>query len=131
MAEVKEAPNPKAEAERKPGQATQIERRSPTPVAAAGDGHSLPLMRRFSQKMDQLFEDFGLRLPSFFGRGRELLKREVGLIPAEWSPRVDVRERDGTLKATAEFRKGVLEVAMPAPRRSETQARRLEIHDKK
>ena len=34
-------------------------------------------------------------------------------------------------KATAEFRNGVLEVTMPSPRRPESQARRLEIQEKK
>ena len=151
-------------------------------------------MRRFSDEMDRLLEDFGLRLPGFVGRGRELIRREAGLIPADWSPRVEVRERDGRFlvradlpgltkddvqvevgddritirgerkqekaeeregyaysecsygsfyraiplpegadasQATAEFRDGVLEVALPAPRRPETRARRLEIQEKK
>jgi len=188
MADVKEAPKPQGAAGQ--GQATELERRPPT----AGDGNAPAFMRRFADEMDRLFEDFGLRLPSFFGRGRELFLRETGIIPAQWSPRVDVRERDGQFlvradlpglskddvqvevaegmitirgerkqekkeerggysysecsygsfyraiplpegsdasKATAEFRNGVLEIAMPAPRRSEAQARRLEIQEKK
>jgi HSP20 family protein len=155
-------------------------------------------MRRFVEEMDHLFEDFGLShglgSPRIVSRGRELLRREAGLIPADWSPRVDVVERDGLFviradlpglskddveveikgdlltiqgerkqkteegrdgsyysecaygsfyravplpegvdvsKATAEFRDGVLELTMPAPRRPETLARRLEIQEKK
>jgi HSP20 family protein len=192
MAEVKEAPRPKTDAARAQGKGTEVERRSATSVA--GDGHSLAFMHRFAEEMERLFEDFGLRLPGFVGRGRELLRREAGLIPAEWSPRIDVLERDGRFlvradlpglskddiqveatgdlltirgerkqekterregytysecsygsfyraiplpegvdasKATAEFRNSVLEVSMPAPRRPETQGRRLEIHEKK
>jgi HSP20 family protein len=151
-------------------------------------------MRRFAEEMDRLFEDFGvgfgLHAPKFLTRGHELLRREAGLIPAEWSPRIDVHCRDGKLmlradlpglrkddikveitpdaltiqgerrhekkeeregafynecsygsfyrciplpegvdaaKATADFTNGVLEIAMPAPGRTEPKARKLEI----
>lgn len=190
MADVKEAPRPKTEAAEGQEKATEIERRPTT----SAEGYPLAFMRRFSDEMDRVFEDFGLRLPGFVGRGRELLRREAGLIPAEWSPRVDVRERDGQFlvradlpglskddvqvevtddritirgerkqekkeeregcsysecsygsffraiplpegvdasKATAEFRNGVLEVTMPSPQRPGTQARRLDIQEKK
>ena len=60
-------------------------------------------MRRFSDEMDRLLEDFGLRLPGFVGRGRELIRREAGLIPADWSPRVEVRERDGRFLVRADL----------------------------
>ena len=64
-------------------------------------------MRRFAEEMDHLFEDFGFgsgsRLPSALTRGRELLRREAGLIPAEWSPRVDIQERDGQLVVRADL----------------------------
>lgn len=189
MAEVKEAPRPKTEAAKGQGQATEVERRPTT-----ADAHPLAFMHRFADEMDRVFEDFGLRVPGFFGRGRELLRREARLIPAAWSPRIDVRESEGqylvradlpglskddvhveltdealtikgerkqekkeeregysysecsygsfyraiplpegvdTSKATAEFHDGVLKVAMPAPKRQEPQARRLEIHEKK
>jgi len=148
--------------------------------------------------MDHLFEDFGLEptwhLPRFFSRGRELVRREVGIVPAEWSPRVDVLERAGQFvvradlpglskedikvevsdnmitiqgerkhekkeerdgycysecsfgsfyrtiplpegadasKATADFRKGVLEVTVPAPSRPEPKSRRVEVGEGK
>lgn len=46
------------------------------------------LVRRFADQVDQLFQDFGLgrHQPTMLTRGREFLRREVGLIPAEWSP---------------------------------------------
>jgi HSP20 family protein len=170
------------------------------PLAATRPSHAtspFAFMRRFVEDMDRLFEDFGLAhglaTPPLVSRGRELMRREAGLIPADWSPRVDVLEREGCLvvradlpglsrddieveiegdlltiqgvrrvekqegregryygecsygrfyraiplpegaeadRATAEFRAGVLEVSIPAPRRPEAQARRLEVHEK-
>jgi len=189
MPEVKEAPK-KADAGNGKGQATEIERRPSMP----GEGTPLAFMNRFAEEMDRVFEDFGMRLPGFLGRGRELLRRDLGLIPAAWSPRVEILERDGRFliradlpglskddiqveiademitirgersqekkedrqgytysecsygsfyraiplpkgidasKATAEFRNGVLELAMPAPGRSEVQTRRIEVQEKK
>ncbi len=62
-------------------------------------GSPFAWMRRVAEEMDHLFEDFGLgfgrRIPSFLTRGHELLRREAGLVPAEWSPRVDVLQREG------------------------------------
>jgi HSP20 family protein len=144
--------------------------------------------------MDRLFEDFGMRPPPFFARGGRRLRRLARLVPADWTPHVDVRERDGRFivradlpglskddiqvelgyevltirgerrqekkeeregysysecrygsfyraiplpegcdasKVTAEFRDGVLEVSMPAPRHPETQRRRLEVREGK
>jgi len=196
MLEVKEAPKPTTGNAK--GQTTDITRRTPPATPAASQGSPFEFMRRFAEEMDHLFEDFGLgsgwRLPSALTRGRELLRREVGLIPAEWSPRVDIQQRKGQLvvradlpglskddikveikedvlsiqgerkqekkeeregyfynecsygsfyravplpegvdasKATAEFQNGVLEIAMPAPARPETKARRLEVREGK
>jgi len=124
------------------------------------------------------------------GCGRELLRREAGIVPVEWLPQIEVLEREGQFvvradlpglvkddvkvevtddlltiqgdrkqekkeeregycysecsygsffrsislpagaeasKATAEFRDGVLEVAMPAPAQSGKKVRRPEI----
>jgi HSP20 family protein len=192
MAEVKAAPGPKAEAPQGKRPATEIERR-PTAAPSPWAEHPFAFMRRFAEEMDRLFDEFGLRMPRLVGRGRELLRREAGPIPAEWSPRIDVKERDGRLvvradlpglskddikvevtddqltirgerqqekkeeregysysecsygsfyraiplpegveasKATAEFRDGVLEVAMPAPRPKAAPARRVEVQEK-
>ena len=196
MAEIKEAPKPKSNGSH--GQATAVAPRPAPATPAAAHGHPFAFMRRFADEMDHLFEDFGfssgMRLPSPLTRGWEMLRRESGLVPAEWSPRVDVLHREGQVlfradlpglskddvkveinndmltiqgerkhekkeeregyvysecshgtffraipipegadasKATAEFRNGVLEVAMPAPQRPEQKTRRLEVRELK
>ena len=195
MAEVKEAP--KAKTENGPAQAKTVAARPQTPTARPS-ASPFTFMRRFAEEMDQLFEDFGLEsrlhLPRLLTRGHELVKREAGIMPAEWSPQVDVLEREGLFvvradlpglgkddikvevtddlltiqgerrqekkeeregryysecsygkfyraipipegveasKATAEFRKGVLEITMPAPKRAEPKPRAVEIHEAK
>ena len=64
-------------------------------------------MRRFAGEMDRLFEDFGLRtgmhVPRFLSRGHELLRREAGLVPAEWSPQINVLRREGQFVVTADL----------------------------
>jgi len=195
MAEIKEAPKPKTEV--RPAQMTDIVPHTWT-APLTSKGSPFAFLRRFAREMDHLFEDFGLEsglhLPRFVSRGRELLRREAGFVPAEWSPRVDVLEREGQFvvradlpglskedikvevsddlltiqgerkhaekeeregycysecsfgsfyraiplpegadasKATADFRKGVLEVTVPAPSRPEPKARRLEVREGK
>jgi HSP20 family protein len=195
MTVVKEAPKPKTE--NGPGQTRDIAPRTSAPPPTSPIA-PFAIMRRFARDMDHLFEEFGLEsglhMPRFLSRGRELLRRETGFIPAEWSPRVDVvevkgqfvvradlpglskddvkveinddvitiqgerkqekkEEREGycysecsygsfyraiplpegadASKATAEFRKGVLEVIVPAPACPEPKARRLEVREGK
>jgi HSP20 family protein len=99
MTDVKEAPKPKTEAPRVKVQPSDIQPKPPIPAEA----NPMAFMRRFAEEIDRVFEDFGLRLPSFFGRGRELLRREVGLIPAEWSPRIDIQEQDGKMTVRADL----------------------------
>jgi len=101
MAEVKESPKAKTEARNGHSQSKVIERRPSATVPVAGNPFTF--MSRFSDEMDRLFEDFGLRLPGFVGRGRELLRRETGVIPAEWSPRVDIHERAGQFVVHADL----------------------------
>jgi len=96
MAEVKEAPRPKTE--NGPGQTKDIApRTAAAPMKSIGSPFTY--MRRFAEEMDHLFENFGLqtgfRMPSFLTRGHELLRREAGFIPGEWSPQVDILEREG------------------------------------
>jgi len=94
MAEVTEAPK---KTEVTQGQGSEVKVAHPAATLMPWTESTFALMRRFSEEMDRLFEDFGFgrRLQTAFGRGRELLRREVGLIPAEWSPRIDVLEREG------------------------------------
>src|SRR5271166_6223839 len=104
MADVKEAPKPKTE--NGPGQTKDIVSRTST-APMRSKGSPFAFMRRFAEEMDHLFEDFGFEsgwhLPRFLGRGRELLRREAGFIPAEWSPRVDVLEREGQFVVRADL----------------------------
>jgi len=96
MTEVKEAPEPKTSNGQ--GQTREMAPQAMT-VPVKTNGHPFAFMRRFAEEMDRLFEDFGLEtgwsVLSFFTRGREWMRREAGFIPAEWSPRVDVLEREG------------------------------------
>lgn len=64
-------------------------------------------MKRFAEDMDRLFEDYeinhGLGVPRLLSRGREMLRREAGMVPADWSPKVDVKERDGKFIVRADL----------------------------
>jgi HSP20 family protein len=195
MAEVREAPKPRTHDGS--GQAKEIAPRT-TAAPMKSSVHPFAYMRRLAEEMDQLFEHFGLqsgfRWPRFLSRGHELLRREAGLVPGDWSPKIEVLEREGQLviradlpglskedikvevtndlltiqgerkqekkeereghcysecsygsfyraiplpegadasKATADFRKGVLEVTVPAPPSPEPKARRLEVREGK
>lgn len=192
MVEVHEAPT--LETANGQGQASAVAPRQQAAPKPQG-GSPFTFIRQFAEQMDQLFEDFGLEsersVPSFLTLGWELLRRETGLVPADWSGRVDVLQSNGRFvvradlsgvsndeldvgitndlltirgerkqekrdgyyyrgcgygsfyraiplpegtdvsKATAEFRNGVLEVVMPAPRLSAPKARRLEIKEGK
>jgi HSP20 family protein len=194
MAEVKEAPRPKTQ--NGPGQAKEIAPRTTAPMKSSISPFAH--MRRLAEDMDHLFESFGvqshLHWPRLLTRGHELLRREAGLVPGDWSPKIDVVQREGQLviradlpglnkedvkveiidnmltiqgerklekkeeregycynecsygsfyraiplpegvdasKATADFRKGVLEVTVPAPPSPEPKARRLEVREGK
>jgi HSP20 family protein len=195
MPELKEAPKPKTQ--NGAGQTKDIlARESSAPLMSTASPFAF--MRRFASEMDRLFEDFGLgtrmHIPRFVSRGHEMLRREAGLVPAEWSPRVNVLQREGQFvvradlpglskddvkvevsddlitiqgerkydkkeeregycysecsygsfyraiplpegaeasKATAEFRNGVLEVAVPTAPRPEAKTRRLEVRETK
>ena len=80
--------------------------RTPAAPPATTSGQ-FGFLRRFAREMDQLFDDFGLgsawHMPTLLTRGRELLRRETGIVPAEWSPRVDILERDGQLVVRADL----------------------------
>lgn len=107
MAEVKDAPRAKTSSE--PGSSAEFSRRTAAAPATQSASHGNPFafMRRFADEMDHLFEDFGfsagLHLPGPLTRGRELLRRESGLVPAEWSPRVDVLQREGQIVFRADL----------------------------
>jgi HSP20 family protein len=62
-------------------------------------------MRRFAREMEHFFEDSGLesgwRMPRLLRRGRKMLEREFAGM--EWSPRVDVVEREGQFAIRADL----------------------------
>jgi HSP20 family protein len=103
MAEVKEAPKPKTENGR--GQAKEILARSTPAAPAVGTSMPFAFMRRFVREMDHLFEDFGIEprwhVPRLLRRSRKLLERE--LAPLDWSPRVDVIQREGQVVIRADL----------------------------
>ncbi len=103
MAELKEAPKPKAQ--NGPGQAKDIApATSATPFLATSP---LAFMRRFAAEMDRMFDDFGLgtrmHIPRLVSRGHELFRRETGLVPADWSPHVNVIQREGQFVVRADL----------------------------
>src|SRR5262245_55722732 len=114
MAEVKESVRPKANgqqkkevtplAERGERRAERLARRASTLALRAGSPFAL--VRRFAEEMDRLFEEFGvghgLHMPGFITRGHELLRREAGLVEADWSPHIDVKEQGGRLLVRAD-----------------------------
>ena len=104
MADLKEAPKPKTQ--NGPGPMKDLAPRA-SAVPTKANGIPLAFVRRFAGEIDRLFEDFGfetgLHMPRFLSRGHELLRREAGLIPAEWSPRVDVLESEGRFVVRADL----------------------------
>jgi len=88
------------------GQPAELARGAPTAPAQTG-ANPFAAMRRFAADVDRFFDDFsmglGIHMPGFLGRGHELLRREAGLIPAQWSPRVEVLQRKGQLVVRAEL----------------------------
>ena len=62
---------------------------------------------RLAEEMDRVFENFGMqtgwRMPSVLTRGHELLRREAGLVAADWSPQIDVLEKDGQFLIRADL----------------------------
>jgi len=105
MNAVKEAPKPKTT--NGAGTTTTPAVGAVSTVPQKGVVSPFTFVSRFAEEMDRLFEEFGVEsgwhIPSLFTRGRELLRRETGLVPAEWSPRVEVTEREGQYFVKAEL----------------------------
>jgi len=192
MSAIKEAPKPKAANGQGPMKEVAPQATTPQRTYATPFG----FMRRFTEELDRLFEEFGLEagwlMPRLLTRGGELPGKKPAAIAAEWTPRIEVVEREGqlvvradlpgmtkedvkvevmpdsitiqgerkvekkeeregcyygechygsfyraiplpegvdTAGATAEFRKGVLEVVMPRMAVTEPKARRLDVRD--
>lgn len=115
MLETKENPMSTKTATKEPAPGNGA--KTQAPAVASGQGQTAPqaaaqatpftMIRRFAEEMDRLFEDFGVgfgfHAPKFITRGHELLRRETGMIPAQWSPRIDVRHQDGKLLVRADL----------------------------
>ena len=102
MTEVKEAPKPKTENGR--GQTKEIAPRTPVgPLATSGVPFAF--LHRFVRDIDHLFDDFGLEprwhMPRLLRRGRKLMEREFAAL--DWSPRVNVVEREGQILIRADL----------------------------
>ena len=70
MSEVKEAPKPKTANGQ--GQTTEISRSTAPATPVAPQGSPFAFMRRFTEEMDHLFEDFG------FGSGCAARRSDPG-----------------------------------------------------
>jgi HSP20 family protein len=104
MAEVKEAPKPKTENGR--GRTREIAPRASAAPMLWND-NPFAFMRRLAREMDHLFDDVGVEsgwhLPRFLRRGRRLLRRGEEVATMEWSPRVEVAQREGQLVIRADL----------------------------
>jgi len=77
-----------------------LERRTPNALSPSS-ASPFSFMRRFSEEMDRLFEDFGFG-PSFSGFGGSLMPRsEFG--QAAWAPQIEMFERDNKLVVRADL----------------------------
>ena len=75
---------------------TSLSRREQSWPSLIG-GSPFTFMRRFSEEMDRLFEDFG------FGRGGLMPSLGRGFDQALWSPQVEMFEREGQLVVRADL----------------------------
>ena len=86
-------------------QQTGIARREQSSPSVFGGGSPFTFMRRFSEEMDRLFEDFGMGrgwlAPRF---GREFFPNTFGSLErSAWSPQVEAFERGGKFIVRADL----------------------------
>ena len=79
---------------------TNISRRE---QAASWPGSPFAFMRRFSEEMDRLFDDFGLGSRWLAPTVENSLEQIGALSSAAWSPQVEVFERDNQLVVRADL----------------------------
>ncbi|MDR3636380.1 MAG: Hsp20/alpha crystallin family protein [Isosphaeraceae bacterium] len=107
MPDVKDAPDSLKKAKETFTTPAPQGNRAPAAAPASSPASPFGVLRRFAHEMDRLFEDFGLErglhAPSFFGRTRDLLRREQGMLQADWAPHVDVFEKEGHLVVRADL----------------------------
>jgi HSP20 family protein len=104
MTEVKEAPKPKTTNGQ--GQTKELTPRA-TMTPKQHEATPFAFMRRFTEEMNRLFEDFGLEtgwlMPRLFPWGERLLGRKTEFAPVEWTPRIEVLEREGQFVVRADL----------------------------
>jgi len=104
MVEVKEAPKPKTT----DGQGQKNEM-APPATTMLQKAHVTPFtfMGKFAEEMDRIFEDFGLEagwfMPRLLTRGQQLIGRKAEAAQAQWTPRVEVFEREGQFVVRADL----------------------------
>lgn len=105
MLEVKDRPPARPRAEGTKGAAPPAATEpAPTTMRPL---HPFEMMRRLVEDMDRMFEEpmtgFRRAWPGWLGRGQELVRRELGRRPGEWTPRVETFEREGHFVIRAEL----------------------------
>lgn len=112
MAELKEVSRAKSDGNQAMKETAALAERAEHPAHRSPSPALRPIspmsfLRRYAAEMDRMFEEFGighgLHVPPFLTRGHELLRREAGIVEAEWSPKVDVKEQDGRLLVRADL----------------------------
>ena len=103
MSAIKEAPKPKTGNGQGPMKEAAPQATTPQRTYATPFG----FMRRFTEELDRLYEEFGLEagwlMPRLLTRGGELLGKKPADAAAEWTPRIEVFEREGQLVVRADL----------------------------
>ena len=103
MSAIKEAPKPKTV--NGPGPTKEVAPPATTPQRTYATPFGF--MRRFTEELDRLYEEFGLEagwfMPRLITRGGELLGKKPAAAAAEWTPRIELLEREGQLVVRADL----------------------------
>ncbi len=103
MNAVKEAPKPKTTN----GQGLTQEVAPPATTPQRTYATPFGFMRRFTEELDRIFEEFGLEagwvMPRLLTRGGQLLGKKPAMVAAEWTPRIEVFEREGQYVVRADL----------------------------
>jgi HSP20 family protein len=103
MSAIKEAPKRKTVNGQGPMKEVALQPTTPQRTYARAFG----FMRRFTEELDRLFEEFGVEagwlMPRLLTRGGELLGKKPAVVAAEWTPRIAVFEREGQLVVRADL----------------------------
>ena len=99
MSEIKEAPKAKDPEWSRTDEGGRARESSAPLMATAAHSHSCAdSPRRWTGSSRTSALERGCTSRRLLSRGHELLRREAGLVPAEWSPRIDVLRARGTVR---------------------------------